>query len=223
MRFLLLLMILIVLPTGLMAQPDFGGKALPSGSGLKIPSSGSSSSTSSPSSSSSLPLSETPSSIFKPKSTTTIPEKEPNSNFGVQKKFANPNASVEQKLNNTDYSGEGKVLDSKRNQYLGDVRTKSGLVRILYRDYSAVDGDIVRVFYDNNIYVKAAVLGSGFDGVDIVLHKGNNYIDFQALNEGSSPPNTAEFEIWDDKGVRIYSNRWDIGTGYKATVIVIQE
>jgi hypothetical protein len=43
-------------------------------------------------------------------------------------------------------------------------------------------------------------LNSNFKGFEIVLEKGFNKIDFVALNQGSSGPNTAEFKVYDDKG-----------------------
>ena len=55
------------------------------------------------------------------------------------------------------------------------------------------------------------------------LVKGVNKIDFEALNEGSASPNTAEFKIYDEKGKVISSNQWNLGTGYKGTVVIVKE
>jgi hypothetical protein len=66
-------------------------------------------------------------------------------------------------------------------------------------------------------------LDSNFQGFEIVLEKGFNKIDFEALNQGSSGPNTAEFQIYDDNGGLISASQWNLGTGFKATIIVTKE
>jgi hypothetical protein len=55
------------------------------------------------------------------------------------------------------------------------------------------------------------------------LVKGINKIDFEALNEGSASPNTAEFQVYDDQGVAIESSQWNVGKGYKAVIILYKE
>ena len=60
-------------------------------------------------------------------------------------------------------------------------------------------------------------------GFEIVLEKGFNKIDFEALNQGSSGPNTAEFKVYDDKGSLISASQWNLGTGFKATIILVKE
>jgi len=62
-----------------------------------------------------------------------------------------------------------------------------------------------------------------FQGFDITLEKGFNKIDFQALNQGTSGPNTAEFKVYDDKGALISASQWNLGTGFKATIILVKE
>ena len=49
---------------------------------------------------------------------------------------------------------------------------------------------------------------------------GFNVIDFVALNQGSSGPNTAEVRVYDDIGNLVGNNRWNLATGVKATYIV---
>ena len=55
------------------------------------------------------------------------------------------------------------------------------------------------------------------------LEPGFNKIDFQALNQGESGPNTAELHVYDDNGVLVSAHEWNLLTGYKATVIVVKE
>jgi hypothetical protein len=67
------------------------------------------------------------------------------------------------------------------------------------------------------------ILNGEFKGFEIKLEKGVNKIDFEALNEGFAAPNTAEFQVYDDKGTVVASNQWNIGLGYKATIILMKE
>ena len=64
---------------------------------------------------------------------------------------------------------------------------------------------------------------SGFKGINIDLEKGFNRLDFEALNQGSSGPNTAQVNVYDDKGALIHSNQWLLSTGSKASLIVVKQ
>lgn len=111
----------------------------------------------------------------------------------------------------------------RRNQYLGSFKTKSFTSTIRYRDAAFVDGDKIKVLLNNNIIETEVVLDGAFKEFKIQLENGINKIDFEALNEGFASPNTAEFQVFDDKGVVIYDSQWNVGTGYKATIILIKE
>jgi len=50
-----------------------------------------------------------------------------------------------------------------------------------------------------------------------------NKVEFEALNQGTSGPNTAEFSIFDDKGAVITSDQWDLATGFKGSIMIIKE
>ncbi|MNE67433.1 hypothetical protein D3C80_1630430 [compost metagenome] len=111
----------------------------------------------------------------------------------------------------------------RRNQDLGDFKTKSLSAKVLYRDAEYVDGDAIRVHLNDRVIQTGVVLESNFKGFEIVLDKGFNKIDFEALNQGTSGPNTAEFQVYDDKGTLISASQWNLGTGFKATIILIKE
>ena len=55
------------------------------------------------------------------------------------------------------------------------------------------------------------------------LLQGFNKIDFTALNQGSSGPNTAELRVFDDSNLLISSNQWNLSTGATATFIVVKK
>ena len=135
--------------------------------------------------------------------------------------FANPNDRYVEKLNKKE-TGENFAI-FRRNQYLGDFKTKSTTARIMYRDFGEVDGDKIKVLVNDRVKVSEIYLGSDYQVLLLDLEKGFNRIDFEALNQGFSGPNTAEFAVYDDKGQLISSNQWNLATGFKATIILFKE
>jgi hypothetical protein len=127
--------------------------------------------------------------------------------------------------NNILYKPEANVegIFYRRNEYLGDFVTNSAVSTVRYRDAAFVDGDKIRVYLNDKVIEKEVSLNGDFQGFKINLVKGINKIDFEALNEGSASPNTAEFQVFDDKGAVIQSSQWNVGTGYKATIILYKE
>ncbi len=136
-------------------------------------------------------------------------------------KFVNPGKEIEDRLNKRGDGELYKVL--RKNQYLGDFRTTAKKVKVSYRDHEYVDGDRIRVWVNDRIVKDVIYLNSSFQGFDLDLAPGFNKIDFEALNQGTSGPNTAEFRVVDDQGNLISSNRWDLATGFKATIIIVKE
>lgn len=108
-------------------------------------------------------------------------------------------------------------------QYLGEIKTGSLNVTIMYRDHEYVDGDRVRIYVNGDIVKSSVYLSSGFNGFTFQLQPGFNKVEFQALNQGSSGPNTAELKIFDEGGEVLSSNQWNLTTGRKATVTIIKE
>ena len=145
--------------------------------------------------------------------------------FGEE--FGNPGElyekQVKKHLKYTEENKEAQNNGSTVNQYLGDVKTKVDRVNIIYRDHQYPDGDLIRVFVNDDVAQPSVLLRSTFRGFKLNLVKGFNKIDFLALNQGESGPNTAEFQILDDDGNVISTNVWNLATGVKATIIVIKE
>lgn len=110
-----------------------------------------------------------------------------------------------------------------RNQYLGSFKIKTFTSAIRYRDAAFVDDDKIRVYLNGKVIEPEVVMDGEFKGFKIKLEKGINRIDFEALNEGFASPNTAEFQVFDDLGVVVSSSQWNVGTGYKATIILVKE
>lgn len=125
-----------------------------------------------------------------------------------------------------EYSGNGrerKVKDEYDNdKSYGEFTNNGQYVRIVCRDHQAVDGDLVRVLINGKVYINKIFLDSKAKGFRLNLEKGFNKIEFEALNQGSSGPNTAAFQVYDDKGNTLLSNEWNLTTGTKASLIVIK-
>lgn len=111
----------------------------------------------------------------------------------------------------------------RRNQYLGSFKIKTVTSTIRYRDAAFVDGDKIKVYLNGKIIEPEVVLDATYKGFKIKLEKGINRIDFEALNEGFASPNTAELQVFDDLGVVVSASQWNVGMGYKATIILVKE
>lgn len=110
-----------------------------------------------------------------------------------------------------------------RDQDLGDLTTTGGFVQVKYRDHEYVDGDRIRVYVNKDVVRSDVSLGGGFSGFTANLDEGYNEIIFEALNQGTSGPNTAELHVYNDKGQIISAAEWNLLTGNKATIVVIRE
>lgn len=111
----------------------------------------------------------------------------------------------------------------RQNQYLGSFKTKTFTSTVRFRDAAFVDGDRIKVYLNDKMIQPEISLSGEFQGFKINLTNGINKIDFEALNEGFASPNTAQFEVYDDKGAVISASQWNVGTGYKATIVLVKE
>lgn len=170
-----------------------------------------------------LPKANTPS-LYKPNATP-----KPSSSQGIesqklqfaQQQFANPGDMVKEKLNEKEGGYDSKAF--RKNQYLGDFKTKSTFVKISCRDFGEVDGDEIRVLVNDKVMIDRVYLDGDFQRIELGLEPGFNKVDFEALNQGYSGPNTAQFMVFDDKGSLVSSNQWNLATGFKATIIIVKD
>lgn len=122
------------------------------------------------------------------------------------------------------FSAEKKASNEyARDQNLGEIRVSRALVNVVYRDHQAVDGDRIMVLVNEDIVRANVSLYGSFQGFDLPLEQGPNKVEFVALNQGESGPNTAELHIYDDTGKLISAKEWNLLTGYRATFIIIKE
>lgn len=119
----------------------------------------------------------------------------------------------------------GKDVSVKKFQTsleLGKLETSSKSIRIICRDHSYVDGDRVKLYVNEQVIRRSITLRGGYYSVDVNLKEGFNRIDIEALNQGSSGPNTAEFKVLDENGIVLADKEWNILTGYIATLVVMR-
>ena len=120
---------------------------------------------------------------------------------------------------------EGGINKSKfsKDFYLGDLETESDYIIIKCRDHDYVDGDRIRLMINGAVIHPNISLSSAFYVGDVDLDDGYNNIDFIALNEGESSPNTAQLIIIDEFGKQLSNKKWLISTGYKAKLVVFKK
>ena len=135
--------------------------------------------------------------------------------------FINPGDAYLKRLNSN--KSEGSAPKFKADQYLGDFISSTENVRIVFRDHQEPDGDRVQIRFNDDIIYPNILLTQRYKKMDIKLLEGFNKIDFVALNQGESGPNTAEVRVYDDDGYVMMSNLWNLATGSKATFIVVKQ
>lgn len=110
-----------------------------------------------------------------------------------------------------------------KGQLLGTFGTKSKTIEILCRDHQYVDGDQVRILVNDQVIIHHVNLRADFQSIVVDLKEGKNVIQFQALNQGTSGPNTAHFKVFDQSNTVITENEWNLATGVKASLVIIQQ
>src|SRR5210317_71334 len=143
-------------------------------------------------------------------------------NFGKSEQFLDPGKQYLNRLNRRPEK-EKNPNQFKVDQYLGDFRNNGKFVQIAVRDHESPDGDLIRVMLNDKEVIPRVLLLERFKTFSIDLIVGFNKIDFVALNQGESGPNTAEVRVFDDEGKLVGANRWNLATGVKATYIIVKE
>lgn len=119
---------------------------------------------------------------------------------------------------------EGDISERfKSDTFLGQFSSGTKTVRIACRDHEAPDGDMVRIWLNDRVAVNQILLDVDFKELYLELNEGINKIEFEALNQGESGPNTAQFIVVDANGKTITSNKWNLTTGVKAKIVLVKE
>ncbi|MDT0690140.1 hypothetical protein RM549_10115 [Salegentibacter sp. F188] len=111
----------------------------------------------------------------------------------------------------------------RADQYMGDFTTKGAYVELYCRDHESVDGDRIRVWVNGVVVEPSILLDGGYRPILVTLDSGLNNIEFEALNQGHSGPNTAELRVFDAEGQPVTRNVWNLLTGAKASIIVLKQ
>ncbi|MCL7763316.1 hypothetical protein MPF19_07815 [Polaribacter sp. Z014] len=117
----------------------------------------------------------------------------------------------------------GQYLYPVIDQDLGSFRTDSKSVNIICRDFQYPDGDKVTILVNDIPVIHNITLKQSYQKFNIPLEVGINKIAFKALNQGSSGPNTAAFKVYNDAGLLLSSNEWNLATGAKATIVIAKD
>ncbi len=120
---------------------------------------------------------------------------------------------------------KGKDVTHQRlasNFSLGTVKSTTKVVRLETRDHSYIDGDRIKVFLNEQVVSTNIGLKGNYFVIYLTLEPGYNRIDFMALNQGLSGPNTAEFKVYDQNGTLISDKEWNLATGQTATLGIIK-
>ena len=118
---------------------------------------------------------------------------------------------------------KGGIIRTMSDQFLGEHRVDTKFVNIVCRDHEYPDGDRVKIYINGAVVEPNLLLKSNYRRVSVNLADGKNTIEIEALNQGESGPNTAEFVVYDDKGKVISSKQWNLLTGVKAIIVFHNE
>ena len=135
-------------------------------------------------------------------------------------RFINSNEFYLSRLNKQNSESNKNINKFKVDQFLGEIRNDGEYVNIVLRDHEYPDGDLIKIQVNDEVVMPAILLTEKAKGFKLDLKSGFNVVDFVALNQGSSGPNTAEIVVYDDQGKLVGTNRWNLATGVKATYII---
>lgn len=145
----------------------------------------------------------------------------PKIEMNQQETFVDPGEYYLNKLRSPEK--EKNPNDFKVDQYLGDFKSNAPYVHVIFRDHEAADGDRVKILFNDRVVEANVLLQERFKQLTVDLISGFNKIDFVALNQGESGPNTAEIRVYDNEGMLLMANQWNLATGTKATLIVAKQ
>jgi hypothetical protein len=107
------------------------------------------------------------------------------------------------------------------NQILPGVKTTDYLLRLVILDYASEDGDMVAIKLRGQEVFRGVVTNAP-KSVPINLYPDFNHFEFIALNEGTSPPNTARVIIESLEGTNLGLTSYDLSVGQVATLDIIR-
>ena len=153
----------------------------------------------------------------------TLDDKGAKINMEEKEKFLDAGDIYLSKLKGKDVEAGKDPKKYRTNQFMGDYKMEGNQARIIFRDHEYPDGDRVRILHNDKVIQPNVLLVERFVSLTVELVAGFNKIDFIALNQGTSGPNTAEVRVYDENGNMTAANQWNLATGVRATYILIKE
>jgi hypothetical protein len=136
-----------------------------------------------------------------------------------KEQFASPDKEYTDKMNKQ--VTDGKIYDYYKKDYLlATYKCSTTIAKFALKDFGEPDGDVVRIWLNDEIVINAITLENGYREIQLNLRNGQNLLVIEALNEGMVSPNTAQFSIFNDKGEIIGNNLSGLLTNVKATIII---
>jgi len=136
-----------------------------------------------------------------------------------KEQFASPAKVYTDKMNKQ--VTDGKIYDYYKKDYLlATYKCSTATAKFALKDFGEPDGDVVRIWLNDEIVINAITLENGYREIQLNLRNGQNLLVIEALNEGMVSPNTAQFSIFNDKGEMIGNNLSGLLTNVKATIII---
>ena len=118
---------------------------------------------------------------------------------------------------------EDKSLLDRVDRYLGQYKTTSKFFTVKYRDYIAIDGDLINVYLNGELLRSSLYLNYEFGEFRIPLALGFNNIEFVVTSTGTSGGNTAELHVLDDSNRDVTTEYWNnLALGVTIKMIVIR-
>lgn len=132
--------------------------------------------------------------------------------------FINPGDRIVEKENQKlKKEGLSSAVDNS-DSFLGEFVITTFKLNIECRDYGAIDGDIVRIWLNDEMVVPRVDLISGYKKYILEVKEGSNVIQIEALNTGELYPNTGQFMFLDGNEKLITNQQWNLNSGYKAII-----
>lgn len=153
-----------------------------------------------------------------------LPKKEERGIMDINDPTIRNISEVHTKIQNDKLKSEGlsqEIVNS--DLFLGEFIVYTNELTIRCRDYSAVDGDNVRIWVNDVMVVTKVFLQSSFQAHKVTLKDGLNIIKIQALNTGEYFPNTGQFIFVDANGKLITNQNWGLNEGYSAIIRILKK
>lgn len=141
----------------------------------------------------------------------------------TKEKYVNTAEAYTNSMNAKPVEGSMKVNTKARDQYLGDLRLKAKKITFAYRDGQIIDGDRIRILFNDNVVQNNVLLGPDYRHIALDLNVGFNTLEILALSEGESAPSTGQVIVLNENGETIWSGHLDLLQGFKAKLIIVRD